>query len=90
MDSCIETIIGVYIVAQNGKRYTLPKPNRHHNCIHLAYEELGESIRCEDQGFITDKDRYVGREEALAIAKKANQLFTRHFHQTLLFSESVW
>jgi len=55
---------------------------RHHNCIQtfakivgFPYDEKGlELMRTEEQGFLTSKDRFVNRLEALEIAKEANQL----------------
>lgn len=85
-----ELIIGVGIVTE-GKLYTLPRPHRHHHCISIAFEELNKQIVTENQGFITNKGRYVLREEALEIAKNANQLLPRHDpYFTELFSESIW
>ena len=85
----IERIVGVGIVVNN-KLYALPKPNRHHHCIHLAYKEIKKQVVTDSQGFTTSAGRYVLREEALDIAKKAEQLLARHQHETQLFSESVW
>ena len=85
-----ETITGVAIEV-DGKIYALPKPNRPHHLFSIVSEERGDRyIAPESQGFITSVGRYVLREEALTIAKNANQLLERHFHQTQLFSESVW
>lgn len=85
----METIEGVGIVVE-GKLYTLPRPNRHHHVIHLIYQETGEQVDTDSQGFVTSSGRYVEREEALEIARNAGQLLPCHFHKTQLFSESVW
>ncbi len=85
----METIEGVGIVVE-GKLYTLPRPNRHHHVIHLIYQETGEEVITDSQGFVTSSGRYVEREEALEIARNAGQLLPRHFHKTQLFSVSVW
>lgn len=84
-----ECITGVGIVV-DGKLYQLHKPNRHHHCIKVVYDIQKKQVVTESQGFITSTGRYVLREEALEIAKKANQLLERHDHPTQLFSESVW
>ena len=84
-----EFITGVAIVT-DGKLYQLPKPKRHHHCIELASKQTGKPVSDGTQGFITSNGRYVLREEALKIAKAANQLLERHRHATQLFSESVW
>ena len=87
----LETITGVGIIV-DGKLYSLPKPNRHHHLFNIAFQDKGSdtTIVPESQGFITSLGRYVSREEALTLAKRANQLFDRHLHATQLFSESVW
>ncbi len=55
---------------------------RHHNCIHtfalmvgFPYDENGlKLMRTEEQGFITNLNRFVGREEAQVIALAAGQV----------------
>jgi len=55
---------------------------RHHNCITtfalmvgFPYDENGrELMNTEEQGFLTSKDKFVNRVEALEIARNANQL----------------
>lgn len=57
---------------------------RHHNCIGtfaqivgFPYDENGIKImNTEEQGFLTNTNRFVSRLEALEIAKKANQLLS--------------
>ena len=64
---------------------------RHHNCfITLAITTNRDNARLyyeRDQGFITNKDRYVGREEAALIAYTANQ--TNEL-KNRLFSEDLY
>lgn len=55
---------------------------RHHNCIAMfalmvgfPYDERGlKLMNTEEQGFLTNTDRFVDRKEALEIAEAANQL----------------
>lgn len=55
---------------------------RHHNCIAMfalmvgfPYDENGlKLMNTEEQGFLTNTDRFVDRKEALEIAEAANQL----------------
>lgn len=84
-----ETIEGVAIIS-DGKTYQLPRPKRHHDVIGMIYEQTGQPVVDQGQGFITSTGRYVNRQEGLVIAKAAGQLLERHFHETDLFSESVW
>jgi len=47
---------------------------RHHNCIMTAIE-FSKSVKQDlEEGFITSKDKFVNREVALEIAKRANQI----------------
>ncbi len=49
------------------------------------------SSRAKDQGFFTSKGRYVEREEAAKIAKKAKQLDPNDKRKvTVLLSEDIW
>ena len=56
--------------------------HRHHNCIFIfsemvgfPYTEEGHKLQnTEVQGFLTSKNRFVGREEALIIALRENQI----------------
>ncbi|WCD56276.1 hypothetical protein [Caulobacter phage RLK] len=65
-----------------------PPPARHHN-LFIAYDRLGPP---DEQGFLTSKGRFVGREEALRIAVTSGQPMIDHpsRHARLLFSEDLW
>ena len=72
---------------------------RHHNCIDIfskvvgfPYDERGlQLMRKEQQGFITNTNRWVNRLEALEIAKNANQLITDKVNEKIgLFSEDLY
>lgn len=49
----------------------------------------GKEYKCT-QGFITSKGRFVNREEAYLIAKKANQLLNDFEGKSKLFSEDIY
>jgi hypothetical protein len=68
---------------------------RHHNCMYqmiaitgLYQHEAGEEI----QGFLTNKNRFVDREEGLRIAIAANQVDENNLGNKLigLFSEDLY
>ena len=68
---------------------------RHHNCLYqkvaltgLADHESGKNI----QGFLTNKNRFVDRKEALQIALKAGQADPNNLGNSLigLFSEDLF
>lgn len=63
-----------------------PPPARHHNLFALCSRVPDES------GFLTSTGRFVGRIEALDIAKAAGQPLIEHGsrHATRLFSEDLW
>lgn len=68
---------------------------RHHNCIGIfakmvgfPYDENGITLmRTERQGFITNTDRFVEREEAAQIAFEAGQIKQ---HKIVLYSEDLY
>ena len=72
---------------------------RHHNCINtfaqiygFPYSEETLKIkRTEEQGFLTNTNKFVNREYALEIAIKANQLKDGNNHNLKkLHSEDLW
>ena len=72
---------------------------RHHNCIHINSKILGfpyseealKIVRTEEQGFITNTNRFVTRLEALTIARAANQIITGEGNPRMgLFSEDLY
>jgi hypothetical protein len=79
--------------------WTLPRPKRHSDIIHVIAEERGLiddgvtyysfTIPQENQGFVTNTGEFVGREDALHIAIAAGQLIGAPRNQNL-FSEEVW
>jgi len=72
---------------------------RHHNCISIfalmvgfPYDEKGIALmNTEEQGFLTSKDRFVNRTEALEIARKANQILDeKEVRGDKLYSEDLY
>lgn len=68
---------------------------RHHNCIStfaimvgFPYDENGKALmRTERQGFLTNEDRFVEREEGAQIAFEAGQITQ---HKIVLYSEDLY
>lgn len=69
--------------------------HRHHSiigqCVALfnkAQHEMGES----EQGFLTSKNRFVGRNEAAKIAQASGQINWKmvDFEQVMLYSEDLY
>lgn len=72
---------------------------RHGNIIAQMIELTGrrtvtnapDGVGDYEQGFLTSKNRFVGREEAFDIAEAANQLNDRNrFNNRTLFSEDLY
>lgn len=66
---------------------------RHHNIILLRFSLTGEETYTrKGQGFLTDKDRFVNREEAYRIAKDAGQLLLGDYQKEpyMLTSEDLY
>ena len=78
-----------------GKVWSLPAPNRHHDVIRLIVAETGiktVDARDDDQGFLIDGEQYARRRPALFHAERCNQLKPGCMGARLgaLFSEDVW
>lgn len=71
---------------------SMPPPARHHHLIHPIAMATGIKTLPDDQGFLTNTGRYVGRMEALQIALASGQPMIDHpsRHATQLFSEDLW
>ena len=72
---------------------------RHHNCIQtftqivgFPYTEQGHKINnTEVQGFMTSKNRFVDRKEALIIALESNQVIDKsQIRNDNLYSEDLY
>ncbi len=85
-------IIGV-TVKRGDITVSLPKPNRHHDCIYYAHFTLGITLptnnKLSEQGFYLADGTFLNRVDALKYAKKNNQLINQQAH-TQLYSEDLW
>lgn len=90
------TIEKAAIKLADGTVYSLPRPNRHPHVIWHINSELGhKNWRAgQTQGFVTNEEKFVGREEGKKIAVAAEQPFRDHgpnaYKGTDLFSEDLW
>ena len=76
-----------------GKTWSLPAPNRHHDVIRHIAQETGASYvdsRDEDQGFLDESGRYLTRRQALASARLNGQVLEGRGLHRELYSEDVW
>lgn len=91
----VERIVAA-AVRVRGVTMTMPPPARHYDIVNSLCDTLGipDSTRYaapDDQGFITDRARFVGREEAKTIALQAGQLTpSASIHMRELYSEDLW
>lgn len=77
-----------------GKVWSLPPPNRHHDVIRFIAAETGVSYvdaRDDDQGFLADGVGWCRRAPAFRIASNCGQLKPgRTGTNGKLYSEDVW
>ena len=78
----------------NGRIYSLPAPNRHHNVIwKIAEDTRVKTVDAhgDDQGFLDSTGKYLTRKEALDIAVTNGQLKNADviLHDQL-YSEDLW
>lgn len=85
-------VIGVAMI-KNGIMVTLPKPNRHSDCIRYGHEILGLELPIGaagvDQGFYLADGTYLNRAEAFEHVKRIGQYCSPDAHK-YLFSEDLW
>ena len=78
------------IQLENGKVFTLPRPNRHWQVLQMMLEQhIVKPPYSKGQGFVLSDDRFVSREEAADIAIAAGQI-TQLKHPPKLYSEDLW
>lgn len=86
-----ETIICAAIKMPDGY---IVRGHRHNDAIRTASgipRYAGLRVIDDNQGFLTSKGRYVGREEAHIIAGEAKQISSRKYNEnTRLFSEDLY
>lgn len=79
------------IMGFDGKVYSMPRPNRHHNIIAYMARDLGHPTPISGkQGFVTTDGEFVDRRKAKLIAIENNQLIPGHSQLDILFSECMW
>jgi len=84
-----ERITAAAIRWPNGNTTRMAPPNRHHDILR-SFGGDDPAIHAAEQGFWTDRERFVTREAAAAIAEAAGQRIRITGPVALLFSEDVW
>ena len=84
-------IVGVAIKDSGGTVVALGKPARHHDVIKYMCDELGYASVPGDfeQGFMTDKGKFLTRKEAVDEAVACGQMKNPKWPPDL-YSEDLW
>lgn len=77
-------IVAVAIKTKNDEIYV--SRNSHSELLMLYPDKFKNA----EQGFLTSDCRFVDRKEGLVIAKKYNQIITKHGLDTELYSEDIF
>lgn len=86
-------VVAAAILDIDGKLWTLPSPNRHHDIISFMRQSgyTGPVNKPDQQGFLLSNGIFCRRKPALKVAKEANQLKNgKSISSSMLFSEDVW
>lgn len=86
IDSQPELVVAAAI-RSGGVIITVERPGRHGDCINFLHR-LGQDYA--DQGFLTNRGRFVDRKQAARIAWEAGQGSAREICNGNLFSEDLW
>lgn len=90
IDKEIPYIHSAAIKSPNGTIVSLPHPARHHDVIKFMNEHKIPH-KTGEQGFILGSGRFVNREEAMKIAKEADQILDLdNIRPPNLYSEDLW
>ncbi len=77
-----------------GQIYTLPRPARHGDLFKANCEVVNGVVRGKilggEQGFVTNKGRFVDRKEGCQIAHAANQIIRQTGGPNTLYTEDLW
>ncbi|TPK15216.1 hypothetical protein FJ872_19680 [Mesorhizobium sp. B2-5-9] len=76
-------------VRQYGLTVSLPAPARHGDILKPLHIASGVLVQPDDQGFLTSTGRFVGRTEAVDVARAAGQIIKPQWPPHL-FSEDLW
>mgnify|MGYP001300164794 CR=1 FL=1 len=89
-------------IKRNGKIYSLPAPNRHHDVLYsMSEDERNVSDEEEDQdiqGFLDDKGNFLNRREAYEMVVNTPQFIRQeknkdretYYNGPDLYSEDLW
>lgn len=84
-----ERIIAVANLHRDGTIWAVMNPGRHHHCHWFIHENGGSDRTLQEMGFLTNRYRFIGREEARDMAMVNGQV-PNPDHSRDLFSEDLW
>ena len=76
-------------VKVNGLTISLPRPARHYQILAAMPAKMAAAVRPSEQGFLTDTGTFLGREQALDVARYMKQL-KAETNKPELYSEDLW
>lgn len=80
-------------VRRNGRTYSLPAPNRHHDVL-WSIPKWDTKEERDIQGFLDDQGNFLTRSEAFVLATQTGQINRRKhegsYDGTDLYSEDLW
>jgi hypothetical protein len=83
-----EIITGSATLDKDGNAWVVMRPGRHHHCIGFMYEH-GKNHNIAEQGFMTNKGRFINRQDARKLAVDNGQAPTPNRDRDL-YSEDLW
>ena len=91
----MKTIKAAAIKLEDGEVVSLSRPARHSDIISFCRDREYNRISVSGavQGFITEEDVFVNRNEAYIIAKENNQILESEMYSSrpvLLYTEDLW
>lgn len=82
-------VVAAAIRKEDGRVFSIPPPGRHHDVIREM--NMNGGFRQEDeQGFLLNDGRFVGRKAALTVALYSEQIKQAKWPAHGLFSEDLW
>lgn len=81
------TVVAAAIRKEDGRVFSSPAPDRHHDVIKLMGAEFDQR---DEQGFILSDGSWVRRKPALYIAIRSGQIKEGKWPAHGLFSEDLW
>ena len=82
--------VDIVALRYGARIWSLPRPARHGHVIkHMDEQGLCEEARLSEQGFLTNKNRFVNRNEGAQFALAAKQIDELRWPPRL-YSEDLW